>query len=326
MRMYFALILTLLAACSAAFAGATWTPNTPVPFPFGREGACIAFSGVVGDDIYIVAGFGPFGDSVTNTGYHIATDTYTTGLAPIPGPPRSEVAGVSHDDLVYCLGGRFGTTLTLNQRYDPTTNTWTTLAPLLVPVDAEYSAVLVGGQIHVIGGRTDGATVPFSGPKTSAHQVYDIATNTWSLAAPLPGPPRSDMCAVATGGLIYVIGGNVVPFDGAVATVNVFDVAAGAWSPGVPLPAPRANEACAVLGHAIYVIGGIHPFGVFHADTFRFDIDTGTWSTSTSKPVATAETPGVPHGGEIFTIGGGFFGAGAGPLGTINQSFRPTPP
>ncbi len=321
---YLAFIVAMLATGSAVSALSRWTTNAPVPFPFGREGACVAD---VGDTIFFIAGFGPFGDSTTNSAYDIAHDSWTVGtLAPIPGPPRSEVSGVSHGGSVFCLGGRFGTTLNLNQRYDPSTNTWTTLAPIPIPVDAEYSAVVVGDQIHIIGGRTDGATVPFSAPKTSAHQVYDIASDTWSAAAALPGAPRSDMCAVEHGNLIYVIGGNVVPFDGAVATVNIFDVAAGTWSFGPSLPAPRANASCAVLGNSIYVIGGVQPFGLSHTDTFRFDIDQGVWSVSTPKPTVVAETPGVPHGDHIFVIGGGFFGSGSGPVGMLNQSFKPTPP
>src|SRR5712691_135205 len=323
-------ILALLVTCSAAFAQGEWTSNTPVPFPFGREGACIAGSGGTSFRIYIIAGFGPFGDSNTNTAYNPVTDSYTTGLAPRPGPASSEGAAVDHGDSIYCLGGRVPAAANRNDRYDPSSDSWTTLAPLPVPVAAEYSAAVVGQEIHVIGGRlpTLGATVPFSSPKTNAHQVFNVAQGTWSTTSnpPLPGPARSEMCAVAHGNTIYVMGGNVVPFDGAVATVNIYKASSKTWSLGAPMPAPRANAACGVLGNSIYVAGGIHPFGVFHNDTFRYDIDTDTWTIDTPKPTATAETTGVSHGGQIFVIGGGFFGAGAGLVGMVNESFRPTPP
>ncbi len=196
-RRYLAAFVLLVPTCAAALAANVWTTNAPVPAGFGREGACVA---KVGNTIYLIAGFGPSGDSTTNSAYNIPKNTWTVGLlAPIPGPARSEVAGASHNGSVFCLGGRSFTALNLNQRYDPSSDTWTTLSPMLVGVDAEYSAAVVGDQIHVIGGRTDGATVPFSAPKTSAHQVYDIASDSWSFAASLPGAPRSDMCAVAHG-------------------------------------------------------------------------------------------------------------------------------
>ncbi len=316
--------MTVIMAMSvAALAQKGWKTNAPVPAGFGREGACVAN---VGDVIYFIAGFGPSGDSATNSAYTIPKDSWNTGtLAPIPGPVRSEVIGVDHGGSVYCLGGRAGgSTLDFNQRYDPSSDSWTALAPLLTPVDAEYSGVVVGDTIHVIGGRTDGATVPFSNPKTSAHQVYDIASDTWSFGPALPGDPRSEMCAVAKGNNIYVMGGNsLLSGAGAVATVDIYDVAHATWSAGPPLPVPRANAACAAIGNNIYVIGGVDPAGVFHNDTFALDVDKGTWSSSTPKPTATAETPGIPHGGQIFVIGGGFFGAGGGALGTINESFRP---
>ena len=326
MRRSLVLSVTTLVICSAVLAApptSAWKTNAPVPTPFGREGAC---QGVVGNTIFLIAGLGPSGDSNTNSAYNTIKDTWTVGvLAPIPGPVRSEGAGVAHGGFVYCLGGRPQFQVgSMNQRYDPTTDTWTTLAPLPVAVADEYGAVVVGDQIHVIGGRTDGATAPFSEPKTSAHQVYDIASDTWSLAAPLPGPPRSELCVVAKGNNIYVLGGAAL--SSAVATVDIYNVAAGTWSAGPPLPAPRANAACGVLGNAIYLTGGVEPAGVFHNDTYRFDVDKGMWSVRTPKPTATAETNGVVHGGEFFVIGGGFFGAGAGPLGTVNESFKPTPP
>ena len=330
-RILFLVIASLL-SCSAAFAQGVWTTNALVPAGFGREGACIAgssaaFQGVEKFRIYIIDGFGPSGDSNTNYFYDPETDSYTTGLASIPGPPRSEGAGVERSGFIFCLGGRAGSALSLNQRYNPTTNSWVTLAALPVAVAAEYSAVVVGAEIHVIGGRTDGATVPFSGPKTSVHQVFHVGKQTWSFRAPLPGLPRSEMCAVAHGHKIYVTGGNVVPFDGAVSTLNIYDVDADSWSLGASMPAPRANAACAVLGNSIYVNGGKPGFAFsLSAATFRYDIDTDSWTPDTPKPTATGETVGISHGGQMFVIGGGFFGLGGGPLGRINESFRPTPP
>ena len=330
-RILFLVIASLL-TCSAAFAQGVWTTNALVPAGFGREGACIAgssaaFKGVEKFRIYIIDGFGPLGDSNTNYFYDPETNSYTTGLAPIPGPPRSEGAGVERSGFVFCVGGRAAGTLNLNQRYNPTTNSWATLAAMPLAVAAEYSAVVVGAEIHVIGGRIGSATVPFSAPKTSVHQVFHVGKQTWSFRASLPAPARSEMCAVAHGNKIYVIGGNVVPFGVAVSTLNIYDVDADSWSLGGSLPAPRANAACAVLGNSIYVNGGKAAFALpLSAATFRYDIDTDSWSTDTAKPTATGETVGIPHGGQMIVIGGGFFGLGGGPLGRINESFRPTPP
>lgn len=330
-------VIALLFTATPVLALGVWTtspPNAPLPAPFNREGACIALSsapdvgGVSAARIYVIAGFGPGGDSTTNSAYDVGANTWNVGtLAPIPGVPRSEGAAVSRSGFIYCLGGRFGTTLNNNQRYDPATDTWVTLAPMPVPVASEYSAVVVGKEIHVIGGRTGSGTVPFSAPKTDVHQVYHIGKNTWTTEAPLPGGPRSEMVAVAKGNKIHVFGGNVVPFGAAVATHDVYDVAKNAWSVGPPMLAPRANAAAGVLGNSIYVIGGKASFGGALTTTVqRFDIDKGTWSFDTPKPNASAETVGISHGGEIFVIGGGFFGSGSGVIGTRNESFRPTPP
>ena len=326
--------LVMLAAASTALAQGKWTVHAPIPFPFGREGSCQGssdlpnVSGVVSDRIYIIAGFGPFGDSVTNTAYDTATDTYTPGLAPIPGPPRSEGAGVvDQNGLVYCLGGRTFMCLDTNERYNPPTDSWAVLAPMPIPVCDEYSAATIDNtsgneQIHVIGGRTDGATVPFSAPRTDAHQIYDIATNAWVLGPPLPGGPRAEMCVAAHGREIHVLGG-VDTFGVVVNTHDVFNVVTGTWAPAAPMLQSRANAACAFIGNNLYVAGGVSPFGVFLSSTERFDHMTGTWSPQALKPTATAETQGISLGGMMWEVGGGFFGAGSGPLGMINESFKP---
>jgi hypothetical protein len=130
------------------------------------------------------------------------------------------------------------------------------------------------------------------------------------------------MVAVAHEDKIHVLGGNIVPFGIAVTTHDVFDVEKEEWSVGPPMPTPRANAAAAVLQDSIFVTGGMSSFfGGFLGITDKFDIEGGTWTPATAKPTPTAETVGIHHDEQIFVIGGGFFGAGAGSLGSVNESF-----
>jgi hypothetical protein len=60
-------------------------------------------------------------------------------------------------------------------------------------------AVVLEGKIHTFGGETRTGTF-------ANHEVYDPATDRWSLAPALP-TPRHGLAVAAVGGRIYVIGG-----------------------------------------------------------------------------------------------------------------------
>jgi len=84
--------------------------------------------------------------------------------------------------IIYVIGGRTDTfASTVNEAYDPATNTWSTKASMptgrLIPASA-----VVNDIIYVIGGQTDSTTW------TNVNQAYDPATNTWSSKASMPTP------------------------------------------------------------------------------------------------------------------------------------------
>jgi N-acetylneuraminic acid mutarotase len=58
---------------------------------------------------------------------------------------------------------------------------------------------VLAGQIHVLGG--EGRAAVFA-----THEVYDPATDRWSVAPPLP-LARHGLAAAAVDGALYVIGG-----------------------------------------------------------------------------------------------------------------------
>ena len=87
-----------------------------------------------------------------------------------------------------------------HEAYDPATGIWEKLAPL--PTVREHMpAVVLGGKIHVPGGRFE--TIEHN---IDVHEVYDPVTNSWVEAAPLP-TPRSGTAGAVLDGRVLVFGG-----------------------------------------------------------------------------------------------------------------------
>ena len=110
-------------------------------------------------------------------------------VAPLPqtlfGP-----ATTTDGTYVYAFGGyhfpeNIGSTLDTVYRYDPAANAWTTLTPM-PQVSLIASAVYnpPTNKIYVFGGATRTPDPPVNYDTTL---IYDVATDTWSSGATMPG-------------------------------------------------------------------------------------------------------------------------------------------
>jgi len=97
------------------------------------------------------------------------------------------VTNAAGHSIVYVIGGRTtaGASLGKVMAYDATANTWTTKASLPWPLWGMNQAAVLKGKIYVSGGCHFIACV-YNGP-SSALYVYDLATDTWSRKAEMPG-------------------------------------------------------------------------------------------------------------------------------------------
>jgi hypothetical protein len=95
---------------------------------------------------------------------------------------QGRLGGVAVSNRFYVIGGYddSGVVVNNNQLYNRTTNSWTSKTPIPGAgggwADAAFCANPDDGTIHVVNG-VDGTSI------FSAHQVYERATDTWTLAA-----------------------------------------------------------------------------------------------------------------------------------------------
>ena len=296
-----------------------WIRGTPLPVEL-RDVA----GGVIGDRLYLVGG----GSNVTlglDPGTGRWDELLRQGRRPAVAPGHTaEIWG----GRLYLIGG-LGRAQGALQVYDPATGMWRFGPDMPFPAGASASAV-IGSMIYVAGGLVKNAT-------TNLVARFDLATEFWSLVAPMPRA-RHHAAAGTDGQRLFVFGGKG-PGSGDSDTiangfgdVQIYDPATDVWTvsdtlPGRPAPLPQGRGG---TGRAPYIAGefwvlggetldapGAMPEGVFR----RVDI---------YDPVANRWRPGPPlrtarhgifpllHAGRVYLLGGN---PRAGPSATSHAEF-----
>ena len=198
----------------------------------------------------------------------------------------------------------------------PNNGSWSTLAPMLQP-RSEMAVAEMGGKMYVIGGYPPGR-IP-----SNVVQVYDLASNSWTLGPPTPVPLHHSH-AVAVGGRLFLIGGE---FDGAgtgrpevyLNTVYELDLAAGAWRPRAPMPTARSGGGLGVIDGKIYVAGGRPPRG---NDFAVYDPAADQWTVLPMLPTARNHLAVDAIGGKLYVAGGRVDDVGS-PMPGVLEIFDP---
>ncbi|MBD3161749.1 MAG: hypothetical protein GF346_05750 [Candidatus Eisenbacteria bacterium] len=236
--------------------------------------------------------------------------------APIP-TVRWAPASVTLDGRMYVIGGQEETpphaALSVVEVYDPATDTWATAAPL--PTSRWGAMVAVGddGRIYVIGGCTGDIS---SFTTTSANEVYDPATDTWSGLAPMPQDRGWGGCA-ALEGVIYVFGGFTREGWQTLDVVETYDPVTDSWSSESPMPLQRDTIVYATLGGLAYAMTGCTDQDPLTARVHAFDPQTGTWTRVADIPTPRNFADCAVRDGKIYVAGG------RGTLGNEVEAYDP---
>ncbi len=187
------------------------------------------------------------------------------------------------DGRMYLVGGR-GTPVEKPGRkhvlsgldiYDPATNSWKRGASMTIARQMHAAAFGGDGKLYVFGGCACRGAIPLSRQGNAedeklAHaeaeaqrhsvaetEVYDPATDSWSLAAPMRTPRMLLAAATGADGKIYVIGGKTWLGGKGSSMVEVYDPVTDRWSWGPSLRVARTGHAAVTTGDGtIWVLGG----------------------------------------------------------------------
>lgn len=201
-----------------------------------------------------------------------------------------------------------------------TSNSWITRADMWSSQQTDFTTATVKNAsgkyfVYAIGGRSA------TGSRLSKVMAYDVATNTWSVKAPLPVPLYGMNQAAVLGGKIYVSGGcsfvncyRTGPSD----ALYVYDPATNTWARKAAMPAIRdafgvdlfsgMNGSTGEIGGQLYTLSSCN-----YADSpyypacipplfYRYNPATDRWTTLPRPPAATYRYGGV-LAGKFYAVG-----------------------
>lgn len=228
-----------------------------------------------------------------------AQDGVWTTASSLPAPQGDSEAAVIDGEL-YSLDPASRTELFV---YDPTNNTWISVAPIPSAMSSGFGAA-VGDKFYIVGGCAPNGDC---NSPTSAMQIYDASSNTWSSGPSAP-VALSQRAGGVINGKIYVAGGSRGNFPGGGSNeLDVFDPVAGTWTIKSPMPTPRLGAFSAVVNGKLYVAGGISenvPQGTIYSTLEIYDPATDTWAAGTSMPNPEYDGQGAEANGFFYIAGG----------------------
>ena len=276
-----------------------WTMGNPYPTTIVRYGFAQTAT-----DFYVFGGVDNGSTTNAVNRMDIATGVWQS-RAPMPFSGEAPTCALmASTGIVYCADG-----LATNSfaAYNIATDTWTPLASDPFVTDHYGSASgAFNGKVFVAGG-----TSAFS----SAVDVYDVATNTWSAGTSAP-----DNFLLAgyqqVGQFLYLAGGWTGGVATGLTTTRRLDMssAPGVWINGPTFTMGRSDFGLAYDAgmNKLYALGGDVQGGGFFDSTNEVDeLDLtgwpgGTWNASPPNlplPVRQANQAGF-YNGDIWSVGG----------------------
>jgi N-acetylneuraminic acid mutarotase len=232
--------------------------------------------------------------------------------------PVVEMTSAWLGDKLYAtgIGDAWNVTTTSPMRvFNILSNTWSLLNPDRPYTGSHHAGEVFGGRLYLIGG--------LDANSSGKVQIYDPATNGWSLGAPAPYPAGS--CASALiNGKIYIAGGLVGVISGtyngySTNAAAVYDPTSNVWTRLPPLPFTATNgmnhTASATDGNRFYVFGGRdddHAPANGCNSVQIYDPSSNTWVSSTDPGSTLAPLPqarggmgrAIYYNGEFYVMGG----------------------
>ncbi|MDD5434240.1 MAG: kelch repeat-containing protein [Nitrospira sp.] len=273
--------------------------------------------------IYVFGGGGPDFRSLNSTEiYDPINDTWHEGKD-MPTIRSGAVAEVLND-RIHVIGGGFKHPdglfefFSINEIYDPETDTWSKGPDMLMPHDYPASVVL-NNRIYVLGGHHPEATKggPMTDPGFSFCEVFDPEEGVWTEIAAMP-TPRFAFSAVVLNNKILAIGGAGLRNDGFknFDIVESYDPSADEWTnAGFTSPWPAAGLGSGVYKGRVYIAGGKSDIRIEDRFTY-FEPDSDTWF-ELPRLLSVRIVMGVVIIGNTFYLIGGRGPDGKTPVATV---------
>ncbi|HYH98899.1 Kelch repeat-containing protein [Hyalangium sp.] len=189
-----------------------------------------------------------------------ATGMWAPAEAPSWGHSGAQAAAVLQDGRVLFVSGMQA------ELFDPSTGRWAKAGSAGGAAGTHRSGHtvtrLADGRVLVVGGSTSRAA--------ETAELFDPATDAWTLVAPPHMPRESHGAVVTADGAVLVVGGYHFA-SGTLAAAERFDPATSTWSLVTSLKVPRRGAGVVRLpGGEVLLVGGFNDAGGTLASTERY--------------------------------------------------------
>jgi hypothetical protein len=282
-----------------------WVEQPRLPVPVGEMGVIDC-----GGKIHIIGGYAR--GRVDNDFHQVFDPTTQQWSFATPVPfPCNHIALAAISSRIYAFGGFIEQNRCPHSKcfvYDTQTDEWTPIAGLGRPRGAA-AAVVINGQIHLLGGR-DVRSVEW-------HEIYDPKTDKYTILAGMRGSTatqpfvgqRDHMGVVVVREEIHAIGGRMDSYDFNTSLHAVYSPKTDQWTFRAPLPTPRSGPSAVYHKNLIIVFGGEATGRVFGTNEV-YDPATDKWEAL--APMAMPRH-GL-HGATVAVIGNAIHVPGGGPV------------
>lgn len=267
-------------------------------------------------------GLVPFQSSATSA-QPLAHDQFEHSL-------KMHVRGCSILPLFILTNAALGAALPNGTASSVANGTWQVLAPIpIAPRQEQVTVAINSTTLAILGGivpdlsNSNGTISNSTGfSTTNLVQLYNIASDTWTSASPVPVEINHANAGVVDG-KVYLLGGLVFTPTGqsdqgswvAIADSWVYDPSTDEWAvlEGTPELLARGASVVGAYGSRIYVAGGLRVLDLLPvtgvqgsvANVTAFDTVSGTWVTDLpALPEARDHAVGAVVGSTFYVIGG----------------------
>lgn len=283
MKTYFtSLIIVLLFSIqqinTQVFQPDEWCGNFPVMPGSGAlwgHASC-----VMGDTIYVAGGSSTGTTSGIFYKYSISGNSWDVGVN-LPGLKAGGDLVTCNNKIYYIGGGNAIISVGTPEQYvyNPQTGSWATIASIPTPVTGNVAESYNDSLIYcMLGGWNTYETLI---------QVYNVNTNTWSQATPIPsGNGRRTFAGGILGNKLFVCAGFSSAFrnDFWVGTINPSNPLVITWLQRTNLAIQTSRPGGTALNGKFYVVMGEINGGVANDSMAIWDTTTSTWSYRDGKP------------------------------------------
>jgi N-acetylneuraminic acid mutarotase len=330
------LVATGVLATSSAFAQGKWTSLKPIP-----QGEEEVYGTAAGGKLYVLGGLGIFPGWEPKQmlwSFDPASNEWTR-LPNIPEGIHHPGFAAVGDKLYSVAGFTIARPATGLPAWVPSKSVWIydingkswSKGPDLPTARGALTATAHENKIYAIGGAKNPSystpelrpTVPVENMATN--EVLDIASGTWSAAAPML-TARNHHGASLIDGKIYVVGGRIgstfiIGLSNNVSTNEVYDIAKNTWAAVLGMPTPRSGIGTAVLNGRMHVLGGeayINDLVGTYRTHEAFDPKTNAWQRLPPMPTPRHGLAVAEIGGKMYAVSGSNVAGGGGPHEGVN--------